>query len=273
MYSKEKYYERKEKGLCVQCGKPNDNGKVTCDECTLNRRRAYIKRCNKRIAEGGCVLCGKPLWGATQYCEEHYKNKREKQKMRYVERKQEGKCCCCGKPIEEGNKTVYCDNCREKKKESRRAYIENGVCPICKKNQVFYDRPYCVDCWEKNLKKSKEYRLIHSEILNKKSNERKHRQIIERKEQGLCTKCGKRKADYGKATCTLCRTKATEYKRQLCGYGARMTYPDGFCKICGEPAYKNYKVCEKHYNNMVYLAHLPQTQEARKKNLKNCSYR
>ena len=80
-------------------------------------------------------------------------------------------------------------------------------------------------------------------------------------------------ADYGKATCTLCRTKATEYKRQLCGYGARMSYPDGCCKICGEPAYKNYKVCEKHYNNMVYLAHLPQTQEARKKNLKNCSYR
>ena len=133
MYSKEKYFERKEKGLCVQCGKPNDNGKVICDECVLKRKKAYIQRCNKRIAEGGCVLCGKPLWGETQYCEEHYKNKREKQKIRYVESKQEGKCCCCGKPIEEGNKTVYCDNCREKKKESRRAYIENGVCPICKK--------------------------------------------------------------------------------------------------------------------------------------------
>lgn len=43
MSCKEKYYERKSKGLCVHCGRKAVDGKVCCEKCLENGKR-YKKR-------------------------------------------------------------------------------------------------------------------------------------------------------------------------------------------------------------------------------------
>lgn len=64
-----KYHDRKEQGLCVQCGMPFDNGKVRCDACTKDKsdynknRYAFLK------LMGRCTRCGKKTQNGCPTCE------------------------------------------------------------------------------------------------------------------------------------------------------------------------------------------------------------
>lgn len=77
-------------------------------------------------------------------------------------------------------------------------------------------------------------------------------------EAGLCTVCGKRKAYGGKQTCWLCAEKnrrALEKRRRKAGQLPYDMWVDkrkewvenGRCFLCGAPAMKGQKLCEKHY--------------------------
>lgn len=37
-YQRRKYYERKRKGLCVNCGKPRDNTTLSCNKCRKQKK-------------------------------------------------------------------------------------------------------------------------------------------------------------------------------------------------------------------------------------------
>ena len=73
---KEKRKERKNKGLCVQCGKKATNG-VLCLECYTRRKtkREEAKHENQhRIWKdsGLCYRCGSPLYKHHKLCKECY---------------------------------------------------------------------------------------------------------------------------------------------------------------------------------------------------------
>ena len=75
--------ERKEKGLCAECGR-KAYGKYICLECTLKRRRQRLERKHEhesgceRISKkerpiyGMCYTCGKPVIPGKRLCGEHY---------------------------------------------------------------------------------------------------------------------------------------------------------------------------------------------------------
>ena len=71
---KEYYHEHKEAGLCVQCSRPADSGKVRCKKHRIHQsvrnakynKHNYVKKKYKdrrewRIKNGFCHICGKPL--------------------------------------------------------------------------------------------------------------------------------------------------------------------------------------------------------------------
>lgn len=81
-------------------------------------------------------------------------------------------------------------------------------------------------------------------------------------EAGLCVKCGKRKAYAGKKICGLCAEKnkrALERYRRKKGIipfdmwvdQRRDWVENGRCFLCGAPAMKGQKLCEKHYKNNI----------------------
>jgi predicted amidophosphoribosyltransferase len=45
--AREYYLERKEKGLCVTCGKPNDREFIRCSSCYEKRKKWYKDNKNK----------------------------------------------------------------------------------------------------------------------------------------------------------------------------------------------------------------------------------
>ena len=88
-------------------------------------------------------------------------------------------------------------------------------------------------------------------------------------ERGICTRCRKRKADYGYKTCGICREKIRNYKRIKYGKPDRSErYEQGLCYFCNSPVKDGYKVCEKHYQMNVENSHSQKANEARKNLIK-----
>lgn len=69
-----------------------------------------------------------------------------------------------------------------------------------------------------------------------------------RKEQGICTKCGKRKAVPGKAKCGVCLEKDAERQRRKSFNRPNIReerIKNHLCLWCGKAAVENNKYCEE----------------------------
>ena len=127
------HQRRKEKGLCIKCGK-NDafRGKTTCLQCLMDERerfgdfrekhkeqlRSYAReRARKLRSQGICVTCGKrsAVEGRPR-CERCQIRQRRSQRRRYEKsdkeprwlRTEEGRCWICGAPATHGKVCVRC---------------------------------------------------------------------------------------------------------------------------------------------------------------------
>lgn len=184
-------------------------------------------------------------------------------------RKQKNLCVSCGEPLDRDG--VRCKSCNEKhnKKnaELRYWYQSNRICPRCFKNTLYGDEKTCPECnaygYEINMRSrerlgKEHYNKVHSEWAKKKHQERI--------ENGICTRCGKRKAGYGYKTCGICRAKIRNYKREKStAENRRERYSKGLCFFCDNPILDGYKVCKKHYEkNMKNLQH-PKCKKATEK--------
>lgn len=96
-YQRQLWAERKEWGLCVECGKrPPFEGRVRCEVCLCRdllahhntkdsdtRKENRKKQRAERRAAGLCTICGKPAYKEHTRCYECYlRNKRASDKYR-----------------------------------------------------------------------------------------------------------------------------------------------------------------------------------------------
>ena len=129
------YYKiRKEKGLCGMCGKNKpEQGKAMCEACNIKNRANVQKQKQIRRELGLCPTCGQvELWGDEKNCPEcramilnSTERTREKYKGRYVEKQ------------------------RESAKIRYRKRLEDGICVICGKRPLIYNRTFCYICQQK----------------------------------------------------------------------------------------------------------------------------
>lgn len=167
----------------------------------------------------------------------------------YKKRKDNGLCPTCGKPIDrEGH---YCKSCAEKHteytRETRNFYRENGLCTVCGKEKVFGDEKRCPECRAKCTNRIK----LTSEQIKRyytQHNEYQKSLYEQRKEQGICTRCGKRKAIVGKTQCGICLQKEAERKRRKSYDKVNIReyrLNNRLCFNCGSPLDSNKKICLK----------------------------
>lgn len=181
--------------------------------------------------------------------------KKEYKKQWRESRKSAGLCVGCGKPLDRDG--AYCTKCRERinivTRERRQWYLSHKICPRCGKNDLMGDETICPECRAKSVnnslknRKKDEYNAYHKEWA--KSTYQK------RKESGICTRCGKRKAPEGYFKCSVCRAKDNETRRIREGTSEQSERIEkGLCYFCGNPVKKGYKVCEKHYQMNIEKA-------------------
>lgn len=93
------------------------------------------------------------------------------------------------------------------KKDERDFYRSLGLCPRCGKNKLLGTERNCPECRSKSADyERKRYALHHDERLAQR-NASFNRLYAERKAQGICVRCRKRKADKNHVTCTYCRKR------------------------------------------------------------------
>ena len=183
-------------------------------------------------------------------------------------RKTNGLCIDCGNVLDRDG--VRCVKCNEKNnkesKEDRKWYRENGICPRCRKNIILGTENVCAECsayeYEVNMNSRERLGKEHYNEVHKEWSKRTHHEMIER---GICTRCRKRKADYGYKTCGICRDKGRKYKRVKYGKPDRSErYKHGLCYFCDNTIKDGYKVCEKHYQMNVEKSLSQKSKEARR---------
>lgn len=167
---KQRYAERKEKGLCVRCGKENDNKPVTyCKSCAAKlreqkgTRKAYYERNNR------CNICGGEKMINSKFCfrcwETNYNNK-ERRKEQMTEEEKEAERL----------------KANARNRERKRKALENGICFYCMQNKAIEGRRECLECLAK----------IRKESAQKEQERKVIRENLRayRLENHLCTKCG-----------------------------------------------------------------------------------
>ena len=159
------------------------------------------------------------------------------------------------------------------KSEERQLYLSIGICPRCKKNPVEPNRHACYECL--GYDRDRYYKSRKNGTYKKQAADTERKRIVreKRKSQGLCYRCGKRKAD---GLCEICKAKAKRYRdKTRCNIERSERSSYGLCYICGKnELYDGHKVCKSCYEKRLETipAMLASQNNEYFKSLNNLSY-
>lgn len=153
-----------------------------------------------------------------------------------------GVCALCGGPLDTDG--LWCRKCRDKEntkaKSDRQFYLSHGICPYCRTEKLFGSERSCPECRVKRIEFVEKNRRKNLKRSNERSNEYHKKTYLERKQKGLCVRCGKRQVKNGNAYCKQCLIKKREYEKKarekrgiLIPRSERVA--NGLCYICGAP--------------------------------------
>lgn len=139
------------------------------------------------------------------------------------------------------------------KKDERDFLLRQGICPRCQKRAVEPNKHACYECLGRE--RDRYHRRKAEGILDKKcaqDNSRKMTEYYKRKRDGICTRCGKRNAQYG-LLCGRCYSKYRSkqlMKQDDIQRSERPSY--GRCYICGNYGlYDCHRVCKECYETRM----------------------
>ena len=169
--NKQRYDERKEKGLCVNCGAVNDNKPlVYCKSCSEKRHKQAAERKAYYEHNDRCNVCGAERMIGSKMCYRCWEtNYNAKQRSR-------------SKPKTAEEKEAERLKVNARNRERKHKALENGICFYCLKNKAIEGRRECIECLAKQRKESAQKAR---ENKGKRDSLRAYRL-----ENHLCTKCG-----------------------------------------------------------------------------------
>lgn len=191
----------------------------------------------------------------------------------YHRRKEQGLCVTCGKELDRTG--LKCTECLKKSNATDRETYhwmqENRICPHCRKEVLFNDEKSCLECRARKTNNNSIRMKRNEQELRKKIAIRDANRYATRKELGLCVACGKEnKSKY--AVCNACRIRRKNKRKansnnQIGLTERRKRITQGLCYYCGDKVKEGYKLCEKHYQHLVNVAHSEKTNQARRRTI------
>lgn len=128
-------------------------------------------------------------------------------------------------------------------------YKNHHICVECHSEEAAPSASRCPSC----LAKCRERERVAAESRRKQEGYREwqkqyyHARRKRLKDNGLCTKCGKRKAREGRLTCAICANNAAREQRERLNqkpFWLRSAL--GICYKCDNPAVEGFKLCQEH---------------------------
>ena len=161
-----------------------------------------------------------------------------------------GVCTKCGGELDTNGKA--CSKCRkienQQDKENREYYLSHGICPYCGTEKLFGTERSCPECRAKRTNSMAKSRKIRWDIVLEQSASSHRKVYHERKEQGLCVRCGKRKSASGRTKCMICIDKRQRYdqrsrERKGIVIPRDERVANGLCYTCGNPLDRDGRTC------------------------------
>lgn len=126
-------------------------------------------------------------------------------------------------------------------------FKEHGICPICGKTKAAPGKVSCDACLEKHRKSDRvRYKNKDRAQVNAYQKERRERL----KADGMCSRCGQRKAENGKTMCLECAIKYRRWNRERYSRHSRHYKEAGQCQWCDSMAIPGKNYCQKHYYDL-----------------------
>ena len=240
--------ERRAQGLCLKCGKrPPAPHRSQCEVCAEKRRPAdrerFHRRTEQRVAQGLCPKCGKrPPAPERQLCEPCG------EKTNRASRARDARFRAAGLPRRDPERARQYERERARREvEARRAA---GLCTKCGQAPAVEGRASCEPCLEKRRAGDRAkyaagkaaglmYGGANAEAKRRSGRAKSKRRQKERREAGLCIRCGKQPPVEGGTTCAPCRDKRQAAERRQ--YEERRT--EGLCTRCGGPVLDGLSRC------------------------------
>ena len=166
----------------------------------------------------------------------------ERYHRRTAERKAKGLCLKCGKRPPATHRS-QCETCAAKRRPAdleryhRRTAerVAKGLCPKCGKQPPAPDRQLCEPCnkKQKGANRARDARLRAEGKPRRDPSrarayerERSRRERAARQAEGACTRCGKRPAAEGRASCEPCleKRRASDRSKYAAGKAAGLPY-------------------------------------------------
>jgi predicted amidophosphoribosyltransferase len=137
-------------------------------------------------------------------------------------------------------------------------YKEHGICVSCGQEKAARGRIRCANCLAADAERHLQSYYGMTDKQRAAFNAAKLQAEQKRKElrrtAGICTRCGKFKANQGRTMCGICLAKHARYEQDRRIRAGRRTLEDrnvpGVCYFCGKPAIKGKKVCEDCYSRV-----------------------
>jgi len=171
-------------------------------------------------------------------------------KEKRLYREKIGVCTKCGGELDTDGKT--CSKCRElmkrKNKEYRDYYLSHGICPYCGAEKLFGTERSCPECRAKRVNSMEKSRKRQWDRVLEQTASSHRKKYHERKEQGLCVRCGKRQFESGRTVCMICLNKKRKYDQEsrerkgiIIPRNERVA--NGLCYTCGKPLNRDGRIC------------------------------
>ena len=239
---------RREKGLCVTCGKQQPTpGRTRCEPCAAKKRpgdRArHHRRTAERVAAGMCPRCGeRPPAPERSQCEPCLA------KDAAAGRARDARLKAAGLPRRDpAREREYRREHTRRQADARKA---EGLCTACGKAPAAPGRMSCEPCLEKRRASDratyaaakaagKPYGGADPEAKRRAARARSKRLKKTWREAGLCVRCGKPPSVEGGSICTPCQEKRRAKERRK--YAERRAA--GLCTKCGSPAFAGQSYC------------------------------
>jgi len=130
-------------------------------------------------------------------------------------------------------------------KEVRAWRREHHICTTCGKRDAAIGFVQCPECQQRRADYNDQWTKNNPDKIAAEGRKRK----AERKQKGLCPKCGK-PIDGKHALCENChKKKRARDKRRYARTYVKRVHIDGFCVCCGEKAVPGKKLCKQHYDS------------------------
>lgn len=132
-------------------------------------------------------------------------------------------------------------------KSSVQVFSDWVKCTALSISQSVYFSPTCFECAERKYKKAKEYYEKNKEKILEQTRQRSKMIYVDRKQKGICVKCGKRQSIKEKTLCLDCYSKKKKKKdpRWNNEFPRSMRPELGLCYVCSKPLNKHKSFCDE----------------------------